>query len=165
MAFKKLSGTARKKVLHPDIYITKTNATLNMAFCEAIGLTEVGSTLGIDVMYDDEFDPCTEFALKVHKPKSEKGDILAKYNASHQSQIYIKTRLKQADRVITTSCHCKLEYNKKTKLWHFTIPETCTTSVKDSVEARREAKKAGKKVKRKGKKRKNKKRKKISKKD
>ncbi len=143
MAFKKLSKATRKKVPYPDLYITKTNATLNMAWCEAVGLTKVGNSLELDFLYDEEED---KFAFGIRKSG---GDLQAKYNASHQCQVYLKTYLRQADKEITEPVHCKLKYNKKTKLWIFELDKSCWKSYREVQEASRAIKKKKKKVKRK----------------
>jgi hypothetical protein len=153
MAFVKLSRKVRKKVLYPDLYITRTNATLNMAFCEAIGLTEVGGQAGLDLLHDEETG---NFALKIYTKNPERGEILATYNASHQCQVYIKTMLRQADISIKEPCHCELKLDTESKLWVFSIPKESTESTKESETVKQEIRKTKNKIKRRDKTRKTK---------
>lgn len=146
MAFEKLSRSVRKKVLHPDLYITKTNATLNMAFCNAIGLTEVGTKAGLDMLYDKETG---QFAFKIYVKKPERGEILATYNTSHQCQIYVKTMLRQADISIKEPCHCELNHDKESGLWIFSVPKENTESAAESQAVKREVGEIKRKIKRK----------------
>jgi len=145
MAFKKLSRATRKKLSHPAIYITTSTSTLNMAFCQAVGMKELDDKVGIDLLYDEETD---QFGIKVWKNKPEKGDVLAKYNASHQSQIYIKSMFKEVDVLITKPTTCTLEFNKDVNMWLFRIPEESRTSYGEAEEAGRTARTAIKKSKR-----------------
>jgi hypothetical protein len=94
--------------------------TMNMAFCEKVGMENVGDSVGVSVFYDDDDDI---FGIKIFDKDPTAGDKLAKYNKSRQAQIYLKTMLRQAGYYPRKTIQIKVKYNKKHKMYLFKIGE------------------------------------------
>jgi len=120
MAFKKLEARAGSVRLNvPALTIGKSMTTMNMAFCEKVGMENVGDCVGVSVFHDEEKD---RFGIKIFE-NPEDGDKLAKYNKSRQAQIYLKTMLRQAGYWPRHTIQIKVKYNKKFDMYLFKIDE------------------------------------------
>jgi len=118
MAFKKLESRAGSTRLDvPALTIGKSMTTMNMKFCEAVGMENVGDTRGVSVFYDAEDDV---FGIQIFE-NAEDGDKLAKYNKSRQAQIYLKTMLRQAGYWPRRTIQVKVKFNKKHDMYLFSI--------------------------------------------
>jgi len=125
MAFEQLhsqSGTQRLTI--PALTIGKSMVTMNMAFCEAVGMKIVDDKRGLDLLYDTETNT---FAIRIHKKLKKdgtpKGDKIITYNKSHQVQVYLKSMFKQRGYDVDKTIQIVVERDKKLKMWLFQIPE------------------------------------------
>lgn len=121
MAFKKLEARAGSVRLNvPAITIGKSMTTMNMAFCEKVGMENIGDCVGVSIFFDEDDDI---FGIKVFEKDPTAGDKLAKYNKSRQAQIYLKTMLRQADYYPRKTMQIKVKWHKKHKMYLFKISE------------------------------------------
>lgn len=149
--FRKLEKkSARQKCDYPAIYVGKSNSTLNMAFCDKLGIKTVGEKFSFDLHYSENGD----FFLIIPYTKDknrDKGNVAATYQKSHQAQCYIKSMLQNAGYYMTGGVQCKVKKFKQDKIkgWSFKVPKDFKKSKDEIREEARDLAKKKKKTKRK----------------
>ena len=122
MGFKKVEkkGARASKLDVPAIHLGKNTSTFNHKFCTALGLTVVGTKVGVDLMYDAEEN---KFALRIGTKDVKDFDTIVPFNKSHQCQIYLRGMLKSLGYAIIKTDPQPLEYDEENDIWTFDIPD------------------------------------------